>query len=209
MSKVLIERPLLELLRDFCGDSYDVANQVTALLNQPVSEGLEVVAKLTVAFDEGDEGSAIELVEIHRLIDEHLMRRRDARIGELDAERNDPEFPPKYARRLIDQLRAELAELREGVPAGVTRQRSLRRVCHVCVSLPRIEFCDACDNAAPVAKQVVMPEREGGHAQKSFWAGFEVARMRPDESNIRAAWNEFKSSDQFVRLNAADQEGDA
>jgi hypothetical protein len=56
--------------------------------------------------------------------------------------------------------------------------------------------------AAPVAKQVVMPERDGGHAQKSFWAGFEVARAWPDESNIRAAWNEFKSSDQFARLNA-------
>jgi hypothetical protein len=57
---------------------------------------------------------------------------------------------------------------------------------------------------APVAKpRVVMPEREGGHAQKSFWAGFEVARMRPEESNIRAAWNEFIASEQFARLNAA------
>jgi hypothetical protein len=55
---------------------------------------------------------------------------------------------------------------------------------------------------AAQAPAVVMPEREGGHAQKSFWAGFEVARMRPEESNIRAAWNEFKASEQFARLNA-------
>jgi hypothetical protein len=71
-----------------------------------------------------------------------------------------------------------------------------------------IHACDNCRDRLPryAAPQVVMPEREGGHAQKSFWAGFEVARMRPEESNIRAAWNEFKSSEQFARLNAADQE---
>ena len=48
---------------------------------------------------------------------------RDARIVELEAERNDPDFAPKYSRRLINQLRAELAAIKaQGmiVPDGST-----------------------------------------------------------------------------------------
>jgi hypothetical protein len=44
---------------------------------------------------------------------------------------------------------------------------------------------------------------EGSAAQKSFWAGFEAAKLDDQCSNIRTAWNEFKGSDQFKRLNAS------
>jgi hypothetical protein len=113
-----------------------------------------------------------------------------------------------------DQLRTELAALREQVP--MMGQKAAFEAylfdCGIHQLQPDVAgaFAWAWSHVAPVAKQqVVMPGREGGHAQKSFWAGFEVARMRPDESNIRTAWNEFKSSEQFTRLNAVDQEGDA
>jgi hypothetical protein len=64
------------------------------------NEGLEVVATLTVSFDEGDGGSAIEQVETHTLLDEgaHDLCRhsealagyavRDARIAELEEQRD-------------------------------------------------------------------------------------------------------------------------
>lgn len=47
---------------------------------------------------------------------------------------------------------------------------------------------------------VVMPDDEGSPAQKSFWAGFESARLSPANSNIRTAWNEFKKSESFALL---------
>lgn len=50
---------------------------------------------------------------------------------------------------------------------------------------------------------VEMPDDEGSPAQRSFWAGFESARLFPANSNIRTAWNEFKRSESFARLFAA------
>jgi len=44
---------------------------------------------------------------------------------------------------------------------------------------------------------------EGSAAQKSFWAGYEAAKLDEQCSNIRTAWNGFKSSEQFSRLNAS------
>lgn len=49
----------------------------------------------------------------------------------------------------------------------------------------------------------VVPEQDGSHAQISFWAGFEAAVCGLHGVNIRAAWNEFKSSEQFARLNSS------
>ena len=61
--------------------------------------------------------------------------------------------------------------------------------------------------AAPVseakAQGVVMPEQDGSDAQIAFWAGFEFAVCGLHNGNIRAAWNDFKGSEQFKRLNAA------
>ena len=48
-------------------------------------------------------------LEIEALASHAVLR---ARIAELVAERNDPDFPPKHARRLIAELRAELAAIR-------------------------------------------------------------------------------------------------
>ena len=67
--------------------------------------------------------------------------------------------------------------------------------------------CEAQVNAAPVseakAQAVVMPEQDGSDAQIAFWAGFEFAVCGLHNGNIRAAWNDFKGSEQFKRLNAA------
>ena len=53
------------------------------------------------------------------------------------------------------------------------------------------------------AREVVMPDADGSAAQKSFWAGFESASLRLFGTNIRAAWNSYKASDEFARLNGA------
>jgi hypothetical protein len=85
-------------------------------MSEVKNEGLEAVATLTVSFDEGDGGSAIEQVETHTLLDEgaHDLCRhseaiagytvRDARISDLQAE---------LVRQAIDnnELRAELARV--------------------------------------------------------------------------------------------------
>lgn len=57
--------------------------------------------------------------------------------------------------------------------------------------------------ATPAAPQqgVTMPESEGSAAQKSFWAGFEAAHLSKS-TNIREAWNRYKATDEFARLNA-------
>ena len=61
--------------------------------------------------------------------------------------------------------------------------------------------------AAPVseakAQAVVMPEQDGSDAQIAFWAGFEFAVCGLHNNDIRAAWNDFKSSERFKRLAAA------
>jgi uncharacterized coiled-coil protein SlyX len=139
--------------------------------------------------------------------------KRDARIAELEEQVSRFMASIERKHKLmnedaaeIDQLRAELAAMREQVPVAVVDCGDDGFFADI---LPdrSVEVGHKL-YAAPVATpKVVMPEREVGHAQKSFWAGFEVARMRPDESNIRAAWNEFIASEQFARLNAADQEG--
>lgn len=53
------------------------------------------------------------------------------------------------------------------------------------------------------AQRTVLPEQEGSDAQISFWAGFEFSVSGLHNSNIRAAWNDFKSSEQFKRMGAA------
>lgn len=55
---------------------------------------------------------------------------------------------------------------------------------------------------SPAAPQQVpvTPEAEGSAAQKSFWAGFEAAHLSKS-TNIRQAWNHYKASDEFARLN--------
>ena len=54
--------------------------------------------------------------------------------------------------------------------------------------------------AAPVGEREAA---EGSVAQKSFWAGFEAATLRLFGTDIRAAWNNYKASDEFARLNGA------
>lgn len=56
--------------------------------------------------------------------------------------------------------------------------------------------------AQPPAR-IVMPEQDGSDAQKSFWVGFEFAVCGLHNNDIRAAWNDFKSSERFKRLAAA------
>lgn len=48
---------------------------------------------------------------------------------------------------------------------------------------------------------VVMPDADGSATQKSFWAGFESASLRLFGTDIRKAWNSYKASDEFARLN--------
>ncbi len=95
-------------------------------MSEVKNEGLEAVATLTVSFDEGDGGSAIEQVETHTLLDEgaHDLCRhsealagyavRDARIAELEGSGASKEAFAEIAFDLQtqrDQLRAELAAL--------------------------------------------------------------------------------------------------
>lgn len=49
----------------------------------------------------------------------------------------------------------------------------------------------------------VANEAEGSAAQKAFWTGFESASLRLFGTDIRAAWNNYKASDEFARLNGA------
>lgn len=64
----------------------------------------------------------------------------------------------------------------------------------------------AMGDAAPAAPQqlALPPEAEGSAAQKSFWAGFEAAHMS-GSTNIRDAWNSYKATDEFARLNPSAQ----
>lgn len=107
-------------------------------MSEVKNKGLDVVATLTVSFDEGDGGSAIEQVETHMLLDEgaHGLCRhseaiagyavRDARIAAQEAQikvlqSNANSWQSGYdeGRRMggkhcmvtVDQLRAELAAL--------------------------------------------------------------------------------------------------
>lgn len=48
---------------------------------------------------------------------------------------------------------------------------------------------------------VALPEQDGSDAQIAFWAGFEFAVSGLHGGNIRTAWNDFKGSEQFKRLN--------
>jgi hypothetical protein len=84
--KILIDRELLErcklLADDPMGLDFEehaaIYNELNAALRaalaapqqEPVGEEVRVVATVSVSFDEGDEGSAIELVELHTLLDE-------------------------------------------------------------------------------------------------------------------------------------------
>jgi hypothetical protein len=130
------------------------------------------------------------------------IAKRDARMAELEKELQ----AGATAVENCELFRAELAAIKAQEPAfmwhkGATEDESevvdVDCACPCCVPL----------YAAPVseakAQGVVMPEQDGSDAQKSFWAGFEAAKIGPAHWNIRAAWNEFKSSEQFKRLNSA------
>ncbi|MBX9753654.1 MAG: hypothetical protein K2X80_02790 [Pseudomonadaceae bacterium] len=106
-------------------------------MSEVKNEGVEVVATLTVSFDEGDGGSAIEQVETHTLLDEgaHDLCRhsealaviagREARIAELEEEVKTSAECLDMANELYEthkdkncQLRAELAALNARLDAS-------------------------------------------------------------------------------------------
>ncbi len=123
---------------------------------------------------------------------------RDARIAELEECNVELEDQLHVADRaskadqvIINHLRAELADLREQVPATAT-ERFVQPVPDKCdriiwrdryYGLPLTEY------AAPVAKQVVMPERKPQRITDEYARG----------------WNAYAA--EYARLNAADQEG--
>jgi len=129
---------------------------------------------------------------------------RDVRIAKLEAERNDPEFSPKYSRRLIAELRAELAALREQVPVAFSQSLITKDYQPVKPGADSLNGYVIPLYAAPVAKPQSDQGADGSASQKSFWAGFEYAKCYPDELNIRSAWNDFKTTDTFMRHCAAD-----
>jgi hypothetical protein len=134
--------------------------------------------------------------------------KRDALIAELESERSDPEFSPKYARRLIAELRAELDAPREQVPVAWNARFKEDKFWGIC-SKEHYELVTRCSKewpgyevrqlyAAPVAKpQVVMPERRT-KADYSCYIG--------EFANEAAAIHN-AALDAVIRLNAADQEG--
>ena len=63
------------------------------------------------------------------------------------------------------------------------------------------KYEDADGNPKAQPSGVVLPEQDGSHAQISFWAGYEFAVSGLHKGNIRSAWNDFKGSRQFGRLN--------
>lgn len=106
-------------------------------MSEVKNEGLEVVATLTVSFDEGDGGSAIEQVETHMLLDEGahdlcrhsealaVIAEREARIAELEEEVKTSAECLDMANELYEthkdkncQLRAELAALNARLDAS-------------------------------------------------------------------------------------------
>ena len=133
------------------------------------------------------------------------LAERDARIAELEAERSDPEFPPKYARRLIEQLRTELAAIKAQNPVAFVHPQQLKALAKSAESTATCTVWNKPDAtpsgtslrvplyAAPVAMQVVMPER------KDMTRGFDAQRT------FAMGWNAY--ADEYTRLNAADQGG--
>lgn len=91
-------------------------------------------------------------------------------------EREDADFTGRTLRRTITHIQRGY-----GLPDGL---------CVLSYAIP----------AAP-QQAVTMPESEGSAAQKSFWAGFEAAHLSKS-TNIREAWNHYKATDEFARLNA-------
>lgn len=213
------------------------------------NEGLEVVATLTVSFDEGDGGSAIEQVETHMLLDEgahDLCLHSEAlagyavlraHIAELDSgvtlaidaaaeyrkERDQLRAElaaltakldaSKFCADVADDLRAELAAIKPDYCEAIADGMEMRKELDELKAQGPVAFVeegpysDAGSDgyhyeiserlpigtnlyAAPVAKQVVMPERANAcHGSFDYQTG----------------WNDY--ADKYARLNAADQEG--
>lgn len=113
--------------------------------------------------------------------------------AELESDNSAAEDENASLRRVIDSLKSEIAAIKAQEPVAVVLHRGSRRVCHCCAGAARREFCELCDDAAPAAKQVVMPvlppniTGEWGDAYRRGWLSYER---------------------EYSRLNAADQEGD-
>lgn len=55
------------------------------------------------------------------------------------------------------------------------------------------------DESRPIVAEPLQNHQEGSAAQKSYWAGFEDAKLIGATWNIREAWNNFKASKSFPR----------
>jgi hypothetical protein len=155
-------------------------------MSEVKNEGLEVVATLTVSFDEGDGGSAIEQVETHMLLDEGahgLCRHSEALAG--------------YAVR--DKRIAEL-EAQESV---------VKPKAQGCTNPGCFPYCDCGGiDDAPVAKQVVMPElieKLRAIAIRERMFRIEETYTAPEISDSISLLN--NEIDEVARLNAANQGG--
>jgi hypothetical protein len=119
----------------------------------------------------------------------------------------DKPIPPSVAQHALQTCLSENGE-QIGMAATIAQQAELIRL--QAAEIERLtEYAKWLEktlsgNAVAALKQAGDGAgSEGSAAQKSFWAGFEAAKLDDQCSNIRTAWNEFKGSDQFKRLNAS------
>lgn len=105
---------------------------------------------------------------------------------------------------LTPQQRLELARGTEAAPVG---EREAFDQWFFCASNSLLaEWEDAAwegfqAGAAHQRQSGVANDAEGSAVQKSFWAGFELAALRLFDTDIRKAWNHYRATAAFARLN--------
>jgi hypothetical protein len=130
----------------------------------------------------------ITQIDAHAVTRENLAEQQGASVAVPEGYALVPVEPPVELEQFVCNC-----DVRSGAAAGEYPewQQCYRAMIAAAPSPARL-------NQSPVAP---MPEQEGSIAQKSFWAGYEAARLDPSSCNIRNSWNEFKASEQFARLN--------
>lgn len=158
-----------------------------------------------------------------------LLAQKDARIAQLAAHARGKNKALANALKEIERLKREANNDAIAYKAVIERQKELREErdilqrqldrfhlqSHGIPALSEIEKLRALIadlegqlQAAP-AERGVDHGADGSAAQKSFWAGFEHARLNPGQYSIRTAWNQYKASQEFARLNPAPATADS
>lgn len=119
-------------------------------------------------------------------------------IGEVIAEDSVRTVPPSVAQHAVQSV----AELQEVIARSDARIEELEAECARLKRSAQTNWNEFAEAQKVQPTGVVPADQDGSNAQISFWAGFEAAVCGLHGVNIRAAWNEFKASEQFARLSA-------